>query len=70
MYSSQADCEYFLKLTTPQFVICHVKFYSMLRECYKNLMMNATFFTVGGQAGDSVPIERLFEQQDNESHFE
>lgn len=32
--------------------------------------MNATFFTVGGQAGDSVPIERLFEQQDNELDFE
>lgn len=32
--------------------------------------MNAAFFTVGGQTDDSVPIQRLFEQVENESDYE
>lgn len=68
--ASQVECEHHLNVTRPEFVICHVKCYNMLRKCFKNLKMNAAFFTVGGQTDDSVPIQRLFEQVENESDYE
>lgn len=67
---SQAECEFYVKLTKPDFVVCHVKFYNMLSKCFENLEMHATFFTVDGQTDDSVAVQRLFEPVENESNYE
>lgn len=67
--SSQAECEYFINITRPDFVICEMKHYSMLNKCYANLKIHAEFFTMNGQAGDSISTEILFQHVDNESDF-
>lgn len=65
--SSQAECEYFLNITRPEFAVCHIEFYSALKECFTNLKLNAKIFTVEGQIGDSIPLQSLFESVENES---
>lgn len=62
--SSQAECEYFLKLTKPEFVICHTKFHSMLKQCFENLNINAKIITDIGQTEDSV------KDDDDDAYFE
>lgn len=70
--SSQAECEYFFNLTKPEFVICHVEFYSMLRKCFGNLNINAKIITDVGQTGDTITIQSLFSRGDDgdDAHFE
>lgn len=69
-YSSQKECEYFINITRPEFAICELKYYPLLEKCFANLNINAKIFTIGGQAGDSIPTEILFENVDNELDFE
>lgn len=72
--STQAECEYFLNLTKPEFAVCHVKSYAMLRKCFGNLAIVAKIITVFGQIEDSIPIQSLFDRSgdhdDNDGHFE
>ena len=68
--SSQAECDYFLNLTKPEFAICHLKFYAMLKKSFTNIKINAKIITIDGQIDDSIPIQSLFESVDNESMFE
>lgn len=73
--STQAECEYFLRLTKPEFVICHRNSYEMLKSCFVNLKTNVKFFTADGCDGayaddDPIPIQSLFEEVEDDSHFE
>lgn len=68
--SSQKECEYFINVTKPDIVICEVKYHQVLKECYANLKMDAKMFTINAQADDSISTDELFENVDNESHFE
>lgn len=68
--SSQSECEYFINLTRPEFVICEIGYYTMLKECFANLKIRAKVFTMNGQAEDSISTDILFEYVDNESEFE
>lgn len=67
---SQSECEYFMNITKPEFAICQVAFYPMLKKCFENLEINATIFTIDGQTDDSISTELLFQNSDNESNFE
>lgn len=68
--ASQAECEYFLNITKPEFAFCHLKSHRMLRDCFTNLKINAKIFTVDGQADDSISIQSLFDSVDDETNFE
>lgn len=66
---SQAESQYFLSKTMPEFLICELKFYEMLQNFLRNLEINAIIFTIDGQAGTSIAIQSLFEITDD-SFFE
>lgn len=67
--STKDECEYFINVTKPEFAICELKYYTMLKECFTNLKIDAKIFTIGGQVDDSIATECLFEDVDNESEF-
>lgn len=47
-----------------------MKSYVVLQKCFENLKINAKIITDNGQTEHSIPIERLFECVDDETHFE
>lgn len=68
--ATQSQCEYFMNITKPEFAICQVEGYPMLKSCFKNLEFNAKIFTIDGQIDDSISAQLLFQSSDNELHFE
>lgn len=69
-YSSQNECEYFINITRPEYAICELKYYPMLEKCFANLNINVKIFTIGGQAGESIPTDILFNSVVDEDDFE
>lgn len=67
--SSQDECKYIMNLTKPEFAICELKNYPMLKKCFADLNINGKIFTIDGQADDSISTELLFANVDNESDF-
>lgn len=68
--SSEAECEHFMSITKPEFAICQVEFYSMIKRCFAKLKIKAKIFTIDGQAGDSISSENFSEKVDGEDDFE
>lgn len=69
-YSSQNECEYFINMTRPEFAICELQYYPMVEKCFANLKINAKIFTIGGQIGDSISTDILFDSLNDEEDFE
>lgn len=68
--ATQADYEYSIKLTEPEYAVCDMECYSAVRESFSKLNMNAKIITVDGQMDDSIPMQSILESADNESFFE
>lgn len=69
--STRTECDLFLRKMRPDFAICEIEFYQMLKECFRELNINAKIFTTDGQADDSIPIQSLYESiNDEDTDFE
>lgn len=67
---SQSEYEYFMSITNPNYVICDLEFVPILKDYFTNLKRNVPFFTVDGQHEESVEINSLFEQTNEDPYFE
>lgn len=54
------EITHMLGTTAPSLMFCDAKVYDLLSECLRELGNNAAIFTIGGEAGDSEPVENLF----------
>lgn len=69
VFSSKAECLYFLNVVKPNHIFCDPEFYVILKECLGSLNNDAKIFTFGGQTDESIPVDILFEKADIEPEF-
>lgn len=58
-----------LNTTSPSVIFCDTNVYDLVKLCLAELGNNAKVFTFGGNVGDSVPVDDLLVEKDNEYEF-
>lgn len=58
-----------LSIAEPKVVFCDVEIYCLVHECLQELECDASVFTFGGTADESVSAEELFEETPDENTF-
>lgn len=56
-------------ITAPKVVFCDVDVYDLVYECLQELESDASVFTFGGTADESISVEQLFEETPEEKEF-
>lgn len=58
-----------MSITQPRVIFCDASFYEKVRESVNELGLEAEIITIGGQCGDSEPLENLMVENGDESNF-
>ncbi|XP_031624717.1 4-coumarate--CoA ligase 2-like [Contarinia nasturtii] len=68
-YTKLEYSQYF-SIVRPNYVICDLKFYVTLNECFMDLsIVDVEFFTFDGHLDETHPIEKIFEGNDSDLYF-
>ncbi|XP_031627698.1 4-coumarate--CoA ligase 1-like [Contarinia nasturtii] len=53
----------------PKIMFCDANIYELIQDCLNDIENGAKVFTFSGQSGDSIPVEDLFEEVNDEDTF-
>lgn len=65
----KAEIIHMLSITKPVLMFCDIACYDLLNECLTELGNKAKVLTIGGQKGQSEPVENLFVETGKENEF-
>lgn len=63
------EAKHMLNIVKPSVMFCDVDAHDMLKECLKELEIDAAIFTFDGTIGSSECVESLFVESESESTF-
>lgn len=65
----EAELTHMLSITKPKVVFCDTDVSEAIENVLEKLEIDARIFTFGGQCGNSVPVEELLTETNDEEYF-
>lgn len=65
----EPELTHMLSITRPKVVFCDTDVSDLIENVLENLEIDAKIFTFSGQRGNSVPVEELFNETNDEENF-
>lgn len=67
---TKTEYERFVSMINPKYVLCDLELYQLSKQCLESQKIRAQIFTFDGQIDESIAVNTLFENQDENTHLE